>query len=110
VAGRPFPLAIASRLPVFASYQLGSLGSRRGGRLCWRRVGTYPLPPADQGLSIPDVMINPDGPEEELAILCSRDHLLRQIRDRLWLKVISRPGEICVSGSRRQPARRSPLG
>jgi phosphate starvation-inducible PhoH-like protein len=47
---------------------------------------------------MPEVTINLDGPEEELAILGSRDQLLRQVRDSLRVKVLARRGEIRVEG------------
>jgi phosphate starvation-inducible PhoH-like protein len=51
---------------------------------------------------MPEVTINLDGPEEELAILGSRDQLLRQVRDSLRVKVLARRGEIRVEGEPEQ--------
>jgi len=47
---------------------------------------------------MPELTISLDGPEEELAILGSRDQLLRQVRDSLRVKVLARRGEIRVEG------------
>jgi phosphate starvation-inducible PhoH-like protein len=47
---------------------------------------------------MPDVTITLDDHDEELAILGSRDQLLRQIRDTLRVKILVRHGEVRVEG------------
>jgi phosphate starvation-inducible PhoH-like protein len=47
---------------------------------------------------MPEVIISLDNHDEELAVLGSRDQLLRQIRDTLRVKVLPRPGEVRVEG------------
>ena len=47
---------------------------------------------------MPEVTISLENHDEELAVLGSRDQLLRQIRDTLRVKVLPRPGEVRVEG------------
>src|SRR4051812_16065376 len=47
---------------------------------------------------MPDVTIQLDNHDEELAVFGSRDQLLRQVRDTLRVKVLARHGEIRVEG------------
>ena len=49
---------------------------------------------------MPEVTINLDGHDEELAVFGSRDQYLRQIRDALGVKVLARHGEVRVEGDR----------
>ena len=67
-------------------------------RLRWLSPVLRGPQPAGQGHSMPELTISLDGPEEELAILGSRDQLLRQVRDSLRVKVLARRGEIRVEG------------
>ena len=52
---------------------------------------------------MPDVTIQLENHDEELAVFGSRDQLLRQVRDALRVKVLARHGEIRVEGE--DPAR-----
>jgi phosphate starvation-inducible protein PhoH and related proteins len=47
---------------------------------------------------MPEVTISLENHDEELAVLGSRDQLLRQVRDSLRVKVVPRPGEVRVEG------------
>ena len=47
---------------------------------------------------MPEATISLDNHDEELAVLGSRDQLLRQVRDTLRVKVLARPGQIRVEG------------
>ncbi len=47
---------------------------------------------------MPEVTINLENHDEELAVFGSRDQLLRQVRDALRVKVLARRGEIRVEG------------
>src|SRR4051794_21492963 len=47
---------------------------------------------------MPDVTIQLENHDEELAVFGSRDQLLRQVRDTLRVKVLARHGEIRVEG------------
>ncbi len=51
-----------------------------------------------EGHSMPDVTINLDNHDEELAVFGSRDQLLRQVRDSLRVKILARRGEIRLEG------------
>jgi phosphate starvation-inducible PhoH-like protein len=47
---------------------------------------------------MPEVTISLENHDEELAVLGSRDQLLRQVRDTLRVKVLPRPGEVRLEG------------
>jgi len=47
---------------------------------------------------MPEVTINLENHDEELAVFGSRDQLLRQVRDSLRVKVLARRGEIKIEG------------
>jgi phosphate starvation-inducible PhoH-like protein len=47
---------------------------------------------------MPEVTISLENHDEELAVLGSRDQLLRQVRDTLRVKVVPRPGQLRVEG------------
>lgn len=51
---------------------------------------------------MPEVTIHLDNHDEELAVLGSRDQLLRQVRDTLRVKIHARPGQIRVEGDSEQ--------
>lgn len=51
---------------------------------------------------MPEVTISLDNHDEELAVLGSRDQLLRQVRDTLRVKVQARPGQVRIEGDPEQ--------